>query len=227
MIWLIVALALLALVFGPTLWVRWVMQTHAVPIEGMPGTGGELAQHLIDRFGLQDVGVEETAQGDHYDPEDRMVRLSPDNYGAKSLTAVAVAAHEVGHALQHHRGDRRLAMRTRLIPVADQLGRISSGVIWAAPFVAILTRHPMPFSLLTPTGLSGMLARMLVHAVTLPIELDASFNKALPVLAEGYVSPDEQPIVRRVLRAAALTYVAAALADVLNLARWAAILLRR
>ena len=76
--------------------------------------------------------------------------------------------------------------------------------------------------------MSGLVVRMLVHLVTLPTEFDASFGKALPVLTQGqYVAPEEQPIVRRILRAAAMTYVAAALADILNLARWAALLLRR
>ena len=86
----------------------------------------------------------------------------------------------------------------------------------------------MPFSLVLLLGLSGFVARMMVHAVTLPIEFDASFSKALPILREGnYVSLQDEIAVTRILRAAALTYVSAALADVLNLGRWIAILLRR
>lgn len=228
MLWLILLVLVLVLVFGPTLWVHWVMRAYNDHIDGMPGTGGELARHLLEKHEVDGVGVETTQMGDHYDPAERMVRLSEDHYNGKSLTAVAIAAHEVGHAIQHHRGDRSLAARTALVPVADRIARLSTGVIWAAPIVGVLTRHPVPFSALVLVGMSGLLARMLVHLFTLPTEWDASFGKALPVLTQGqYIAPGEEVAVRRVLRAAALTYVSAALADVLNLFRWAALLLRR
>lgn len=228
MLWLLLVVLVAALVFGPALWVRWVMRAYNEHIDGMPGTGGELAKHLLQEYEVEGVGVETTQMGDHYDPTERMVRLSEDNYKGKSLTAVAIAAHEVGHAIQHHRGDRSLAARTALAPMADKIARMSSGVIWAAPIVGVLTRHPVPFSALVLIGMSGLVARMLVHLFTLPTEWDASFGKALPVLTRGqYIAPGEEVVVRRILRAAALTYVSAALADVLNLFRWAALLLRR
>lgn len=228
MLWLLLIVLVLVLVFGPTLWVHWVMRAHSDEIDGMPGTGGELAEHLLERFEVDGAGVELTPAGDHYDPSARMVRLTEGNLTGKSLTAVAIAAHEVGHALQHHRGDKSLAARTALVPIADRIARISSGVIWAAPIVGLVTRHPVPFSALVLIGMSGLVARMLVHLVTLPTEWDASFGKALPILVEGqYIAPGEEVVVRRILRAAALTYFSAALADVLNLFRWAALLLRR
>jgi Zn-dependent membrane protease YugP len=228
LIWAILLIALLAAVFGPSLWVRWVMRAHAAEIPGMPGTGGELARHLVERFELEGVGVETTDVGDHYDPQDKKVRLLPDHFAHKSLTAVAIAAHEVGHAIQDHQNDGRLNARTRLVPIADKVARWSVFALSAAPIAGIVTRHPVPFSVMVAIGLSGFVGRMLVHLVTLPIEFDASFGKALPILREGqYIAPGEEVVVRRILRAAALTYVAAALADVLNLARWAAILLRR
>ncbi len=228
MLWLILVIVVAALVFGPLVWVKFVMRTYSEEIDGMPGTGGELAEHFVDRFELTDVNVETTDLGDHYDPQSRTVRLSPDNFNGKSLTAVAVAAHEVGHAIQHHTGDRRLAARTALVPLADRIARISAGAIWAAPVIGVITRHPVPFSTLVVIGMSGLVGRMLVHAVTLPTEWDASFGRALPALVEGqYIAPGEEQAVRRILRAAALTYVAGALADILNLLRWAALLLRR
>ena len=194
----------------------------------MPGTGGELAEHLIERFTLKDVKVEVTELGDHYDPVEKKVRLLREHYESKSLTAVAIAAHEVGHAIQDQQGDKRLATRTKMIPVADKVARWSAAIISLSPVIGIITRHPMPFSLVILLGLSGFIARMMVHAVTLPIEFDASFAKALPVLREGsYVSKSDEVAVSRILRAAALTYVSAALADILNLGRWIAILLRR
>ena len=226
MIWLL-GLGLL-LVFMPTLWVRWVMQRYSADLPDLPGTGGELAQHLIERLGLEGVGVETSDIGDHYDPEDRMVRLSEGNWSGKSLTAVAVAAHEVGHAVQHHQNDARLNARTKLIPIVTVLGQLSVGLLTVVPIIGLLTRHPAPTLLIAGIGLSGLLFRMLLHLVTLPTEWDASFGKALPVLTEGkYISPEQEKVVRRVLGAAALTYFAAALADAFNLFRWASLLIRR
>ena len=221
-------LILLALIFGPSLWVRFVMKRYSKEKPEMPGTGGELAEHLIERFTLKDVKVEVTELGDHYDPVEKKVRLLREHYESKSLTAVAIAAHEVGHAIQDQQGDKRLVTRTKMIPVADKVARWSAAIISLSPVIGIITRHPMPFSLVLLLGLSGFIARMMVHAVTLPIEFDASFAKALPVLREGsYVSKSDEDAVSRILRAAALTYVSAALADILNLGRWIAILLRR
>ena len=183
------ALIVLAMIFGPSLWVKFVMNRYSSEKPEMPGTGGELAKHLIERFLLKDVKVEITELGDHYDPIEKKVRLSREHYESKSLTAVAIAAHEVGHAIQDHQGDKRLATRTKMIPVVDKVARWSVAIIYLSPVIGIITRHPMPFSLLLFLGLSGFIARMMVHAVTLPIEFDASFSKALPLLREGkYVS---------------------------------------
>ena len=222
------ALLVIALIFGPSLWVKFVMRRYSSEKPEMPGTGGELAKHLIERFSLNDVKVEVTELGDHYDPIEKKVRLSKENYESKSLTAIAIAAHEVGHAIQDQQGDRRLAIRTKMVPIIDKVARLSAVIISLSPVIGIITRHPMPFSLLLLLGLSGFIARMMVHAVTLPIEFDASFSKALPLLREGeYISQSNEKAVRHVLRAAALTYVSAALADILNLGRWIVILLRR
>ena len=221
-------LLVLTLIFGPSLWVKLVMRRYSSQQPEMPGTGGELAKHLIKRFSLKDVEVEITELGDHYDPIEKKVRLSREHYESKSLTAVAIAAHEVGHAIQDHQGDRRLATRTKMVPIVNLLARWSVVIISLSPVIGIITRHPMPFSILLFLGLSGFIARMMVHAVTLPIEFDASFSKALPILREGnYVSQSNEKAVSRILRAASLTYVSAALADILNLGRWIVILLRR
>ena len=218
----------LALIFGPSLWVKFVMWRYSSEKPEMPGTGGELAKHLVERFSLKDVDVEVTEQGDHYDPIEKKVRLSQEHYGSKSLTAIAIAAHEVGHAIQDQQGDKRLATRTKMVPIVDKVARWSVAIIYLSPIIGIITRHPMPFSSLLILGLSGFIARMIIHALTLPIEFDASFSKALPLLREGnYVSQSNEKAVSSILRAAALTYVSAALADILNLSRWIVILSRR
>ena len=221
-------ITILALIFGPSLWVKFVMKRYSSEKKEIPGTGGELAKHLIERFSLKDVEVEVTELGDHYDPIEKKVRPLPQNYESKSLTAIAIAAHEVGHAIQDNQGDIRLAARTKMAPIVDKVARWSVAIISLSPVIGIITRHPMPFSLLLLLGLSGFIARMMIHLVTLPIEFDASFSKALPILREGnYVSQSNEKAISRILRAASLTYVSAALADILNLGRWIVILLRR
>ena len=222
------ALIVFVLIFGPSLWVKLIMARYSSEKPEMPGTGGELAKHLVERFSLKDVDVEVTEQGDHYDPIEKKVRLSQEHYESKSLTAIAIAAHEVGHAIQDQQGDKRLATRTKMVPIVDKVARWSVAIIYLSPIIGIITRHPMPFSLLLILGLSGFIARMMIHALTLPIEFDASFSKALPLLREGnYVSQSNEKAVSSILRAAALTYVSAALADILNLSRWIVILSRR
>ena len=228
MILLAGVLIVLALIFGPSLWVKFVMSRYSSQLPEIAGTGGELAKHLIERFSLKDVKVEITEQGDHYDPIEKKVRLVREHYESKSLTAIAIAAHEVGHAIQDQQGDKRLASRTKMIPIANMVARWSVVIISLSPIIGIITRHPMPFSVLLFLGLFGFIARMMIHAVTLPIEYDASFSKALPILREGnYISQDNEKAVSRILNAAALTYVSAALADILNLGRWLVILSRR
>lgn len=217
---------LAALVFAPQWWAGYTLRRYARDLERIPGTGAELARHLLDRFDMREVAVEKTEGGDHYDPNDRAVRLSAGNHDGRSLTAVAVATHEVGHAIQHHRGERMLAARTRLVAVAAGAQRFGSLALLAIPVVALATRSPAAGLLLGLVALGGMLLGALVHLITLPVEFDASFGKAMPILQEGYIQPEDEPAVRRILRAAALTYVAASLASLLNLGRWFTILRR-
>ena len=97
-------LLVLGLIFGPQFWVKHAISKHSVARPDLAGTGGELAEHLIDHFQIGKTGVEITEKGDHYDPRDHMVRLLKNNYDGQSISAVAIAAHEVGHAIQHHQG---------------------------------------------------------------------------------------------------------------------------
>jgi hypothetical protein len=223
---LIGLLLLVALLYGPQLWVRWVMARHSHERSDFPGTGGQFAAHLIERFGLDGVAVEATDNGDHYDPERRVVALSAANHGGRSLTAVAVAAHEVGHALQHHQGYRPLWLRHRLVRAATGIQRVGSVLMMAAPVLLLVSRSPTGLVVPLVAGLVSVAAGALVHLVTLPVELDASFRRALPVLNAGYLGQQDRPRARRILTAAAFTYVAASLAGLLNLWYWLRLLRR-
>lgn len=229
MLYAVLMLFLAACVYLPALWVRWVMRRHSTTIEDMPGTGGELAQHLLEQFDMGEHKVEETAPNtDHYDPSAKMVRLSPDNFSGKSLTAIAVAAHEVGHALQHHRGEEIFKLRKRYVPTAKLLERIGIMLLYLLPIIGLLIKSPGAIFALIALSLVMQLAGALSYLIVLPEEMDASFNKALPILTRGnYIQAHHEEAVRSVLKAAALTYFAAALANVLNLGRWLMVLIRR
>lgn len=227
MIWLLMLLLILTIVFGPAFWVRQIMTRYSQPDDRYPSTGGELARHLLDKAGLRDVRVEETPGGDHYDPVEKAVRLEPDRMHGRSLTAVTVAAHEVGHAVQDGSGYLPLRMRTRLVQMTRPLERVGAGILMLTPVFAILTRAPLTTGMLIAGGLLSLGTAAVVHLVTLPTELDASFSRALPLLnQEGILIPADIPHARRILRAAAFTYVAASLMSLLSIARWW-VLLRR
>jgi Zn-dependent membrane protease YugP len=225
-VFLFILIAILAVIYAPTLLVRYTLKRYSQPIPGMPGTGAELARYLLDTRDLPGVSVEVAEEGrDHYSPNDLAVRLSPSIHDGRSLTAIAVAAHEVGHAVQHAEGHVLMTLRNKLYPQVQVAERIALAVMGFAPIVGALIRSPAITVVLVAAALVLFLARVGMHLLTLPVEWDASFGKALPAIERGqFVAPAELPVVRRVLRAAALTYVAAALADLLSFWRWIALL---
>ncbi len=216
---------LIGLIIWPQFWIKSVMKRHSGMRDDFPGTGGELAEHLLEHFDVEGVGVKTTDAGDHYDPETRTVRLSQDNFDGTNITAVAIAAHEVGHALQHARDERGLRLRQKLVSVAMVTDKFASIFFIAAPVLAVLARTPAAFIGLAAVGIGLLGVRILVHLVTLPVEYDASFGKALPILKEGgYLKEDDLAGARSVLKAAAYTYVAGAMMSLIDLARWIRIL---
>ncbi|NND43758.1 MAG: zinc metallopeptidase [Xanthomonadales bacterium] len=225
--WLILVLVILAVVFGPGLWVQRVMRRYSRPEDRYQGTGGELARHLLDEHGLQGVRIEETEQGDHYDPQEKILRLTPDKLNGRSLTAVTVAAHEVGHALQDAEQYPPLKLRTRMVKTVMGAQKLGAAILIGAPLIGILTRAPSITGLMLLGGFLSLGSATVVHLVTLPTEFDASFRRALPMLEQGeYLYPVDLPHARKLLKAAAMTYVAASLMSLLNIARWWAILRR-
>lgn len=228
MFYLILGLLIIILIFAPQLWVRHVIKRYSEPIAELPGTGAELAEHLVKKFELDGVGVEETEPGqDHYDPTAKMIRLSPDNYSQKSFSAVAIAAHEFGHALQHHKNYQPLTLRSKLANFASMAEKIASIILVSFPILVLLTKIPMFGLIMFLSGFMIMGLPIVMHFITLPVEWDASFNRAMPILFEGeYLPESARPVIKKILLAAALTYVAASLNSLLNFYRWMMILRR-
>ena len=225
MIYGLAIVLLILLVCGPHLWVKYVLWRHSKEIATMPGTGSELATHLIERFKLENVKVEEGTEGnDHYSPSEKVVSLSPSVYHGKSITAVSVAAHEVGHAIQFVQQEPVSQLRDKYLGKAFTIKKIGTAILLAFPMVTLIFKVPHVMLLGAAIGVVTMLASALMYLAILPEEYDASFNKALPILKEGYVPDNYMPAVRQVLSAAALTYFAAALADILRLWWWLRVL---
>lgn len=224
---LVFGLMILGMVFLPGIWVQHVLSRYSKPDDRYSGTGAQLARHLLDQYGMQSVMVEETKDGDHYDPHDKAVRLTPDKYAGHSLTAITVAAHEVGHAVQDNEGYKPLKLRSHLVKVTQKFEKLGAGILMISPFIGAITRVPGLGIIMFLGGLLTLGTSTLVHLVTLPTEIDASFNRALPMLEKGNIlKKADKRHARRILKAAAFTYVSASLMSLLNIARWFAILRR-
>ncbi|MEK4669960.1 zinc metallopeptidase [Niallia sp. FSL R7-0271] len=176
-------------------------------------SGREVARKILDSNGLYDVSVEETGGvlSDHYDPRSKVVRLSTNNYHGYSLAAAAIAAHEVGHAIQDQQDYSFLRIRHALVPVAN----IGSNFSW----ILILIGMIAGLSNFVLLGIIAMAAAVLFQFVTLPVEFNASTRAMDEVVSLGIISNAEERDTKKVLNAAALTYVAAAAVAVLELIR--------
>lgn len=218
---------MVGVVFGPSVWVKQVLQKYSKPVDRYSGTGGKLARELLDRCGLQSVKVELTEAGDHYDPIAKCVRLSKEHMQGCSLTAITVAAHEVGHATQDRDKYAPLRMRTAMVALAIPAQKMGAGMLMLAPVITLLTRAPIAGVFMLMGGFLSLGTGTLVHMITLPMEMNASFARALPMLEQGdYLIEGDALHARRILKACAWTYVAASLMSLLNIGRWWAVLRR-
>ncbi|XEC96495.1 zinc metallopeptidase [Paenibacillus tarimensis] len=209
---------LIIIAFGVSLWAQFRVKgtfnkwAEVPTLRGL--TGYQAARQMLDNNGLHNVPIE-PVQGrltDHYDPINRVVRLSEPVYYENSISAVSVACHEVGHAIQHSVSYPMLVLRHRMFPLVN----LTSGI---APFLLIAG------FLFNAMGLIGLgivffSAVVAFQLVTLPVEFNASSRARDLMIAEGFITNDEERGVAKVLNAAALTYVAAALISLLELLKY-------
>ena len=184
-------------------------------------TGATVAAQILRDNGIHDVTIEPVRGNlsDHYDPRSKTLRLSEPVYGQARLAAVGVAAHEVGHAIQHARGYAPLKFRSAWVPVASLGGNISFMVLFLAAMlggVATATGHTLAL-----LGVLLFATTTVFTLITLPVEFDASKRALVTLENGGYMDADELSGARSVLNAAALTYVAAFLTSLLQLVYWA------
>ncbi|MDD7266641.1 MAG: zinc metallopeptidase [Lachnospiraceae bacterium] len=210
---LILVLIGLGLTLLASLRVKSVFATYS-RVRNMAGlTGAEAAARALRQAGIYDVRIERVAGSmtDHYDPRNKVLRLSETVYDTPSIAAVGVAVHECGHAVQHQVGYGPLALRSVFVPTAQ----IGSTLGWPIFLIGLISS----ISILMTIGIILFAAAVVFQLITLPVEFNAS-SRALRLIEEtGMLSKDENRGARKVLSAAAMTYVAALSASVLNLLR--------
>lgn len=184
-------------------------------------TGEQVARMILDSNGLYDVRVERVSGklSDHYDPKAKVIRLSDSVHSSTSVAAVGVAAHEAGHAVQHATAYKPIKIRNKIVPVAN----IGS---FAGPYlvmIGLLMSYGAQYSsvgdVFAYSGIAFFSLAVLFHLVTLPVELDASHRAIAALSNSGYIEGQEIPAARKVLKSAAMTYVAAAAVSITQLLR--------
>lgn len=211
------------LIILPQLWVRSTLSKYAHEPSSISRSGADVAREILNKNGLNNIQVEVTHIGDHYDPKDKAVRLTEQFYYGKSLTAVTVAAHECGHAIQDAENYGFMKLRTAVTPVI-QICQFGPMLLVISLMLTAFLASPI-WKLTALIGLLMYIGIFFFQLITLPVELDASFSRAVPVLeGSGYISPDEKEKANKILQACAFTYVAAALFSLIEILRWALIL---
>ncbi len=214
---------------GPAMLLGWWAQSKVKRAYAMGSkyqassgmTGAETAQRILNVYGITDVGIEPVKSflGDHYDPRNKMLRLSPDVYNGRSLVALGIAAHEVGHAIQHSTRYAPLALRSVMVPMASVGSNLSIvlviiGLIFNMMNIAI-------------AGLVFFGVVVVFQLVNLPVEFNASSRAREILLSQQMITAQEDVVVGKVLNAAAMTYVAATLTSVMTLLYYASIVFGR
>ncbi len=190
-------------------------------VRSMSGmTGAQVAERILNSQGIYDVSVQRVAGSltDHYNPSTKVVNLSETVYSSTSVAAIGVAAHECGHAIQHAKGYVPLSLRTAIVPVAN----IGSKIAWPLLFVGLLINSRSSLTFIY-AGIICFSLALIFQIVTLPVEFNASARALKLLTSNGILSDDEVGKTRKVLTAAALTYVAAVAASILQLLRILAI----
>jgi Zn-dependent membrane protease YugP len=196
---------------------RFKKYARVAPSSGL--TGAQAAYQMLRREGLGNVAIERVGGflSDHYDPRKRVLRLSPDVHDGRSLSAVGVACHEAGHALQHAKHYAPLALRSSLVPAATITSNLSSPILMLGLFLSMTSPAGRGMMLL---GAALLAVSVLFTLVTLPVEWDASARAKRCMVSDGIVSPSQESDASAVLNAAFLTYLAAAVSAIMTLLYW-------
>ena len=199
----------------PRLWVKYTLNKHDDVLPNMPFTAKEFGLNLLKEQNLDDVNIEDTKIGDHYDTNSKTVRVKPERLDKKSITSITVMCHEIGHAIQHKENYPPLIRRQAIISKTLWLNKISSLLLYAG-IPAILATGAFPLIRICIIIIfASILITMISHLITLEVELDASFKRAMPIL-EKKIPVEFHSSCKSILRVCAFTYVIGSLTSILN-----------
>ena len=191
---------------APVIWLNYVFHKNDQILINMPFTGLEFGKLILKDYGLTEVKIEKSLSVDHYDLLEKKVKVKQDRLSKKSLTAISIVCHEIGHAIQHKEKYKALEQRTSLVRNTAWISQIGSSILLIGIPTILATGYYPLIKVCLLLALLSLLIGIIVHLITLEVELDASFNKALPILIEK-VPPEYHDSCKSILRAAAFTYV--------------------
>ena len=203
--------------FLPNIWVNYILKNNNKNLPDMPFTGKQLGIKILEEQKIYNVSIESIKQLDHYNPIKKKIHIGEDKLNKKSITSIAVVAHEIGHAIQDKENYKPLIMRQKLIEKTMIFQRLGSFLlIIGLPSIFAFTKSPLITFIAAIIIMGCLSTNVLIHLITLPVEFDASFKRALPIL-EKYVPKENMKQCRSVLRAAALTYLSQSIVSVFRL----------
>ena len=200
----------------PVVWLNYVFKKNDEILPNMPFNGIEFGNQLIKELELKDVSLEKTLIGDHYDLDQRKVKVGEDRLKKKSLTSISIICHEIGHAIQHAENYTPLITRTKLVKNTLWINKIAFAIIYIGLPIIFATGYLPLIKVCILLILLSLFIGVVIHLVTLEVELDASFNKAMPIIQKK-IPEVYHDSCRSILRAAAFTYVVGVFKNLISL----------
>lgn len=202
--------------FIPVFWVNYVFKKNDKILPNMPFNAYEFGEDIIKELKLKNVSIEKTLIVDHYDLVEKKVRVHEDRFNRKSLTSISIICHEIGHAIQHSQNYTPLITRTKLVKNTQWINKISMAIIYIGFPLIFATGFLSLIKLCAFIILLSTLIGVIIHLITLEVELDASFNRAFPIIKKK-IPEVYHNSCRSVLRAAAFTYVVGVFKNLISL----------
>ena len=202
--------------FIPVLWVNYVFKKNDTILPKMPFNGYEFGEEIIKELKLKNVSIEKTLIGDHYDLVEKKVKVHEDRFKRKSLTSISIICHEIGHAIQHAQNYSPLISRTKLVKNTQWINKLSMAIIYIGLPLIFATGFLPLIKICALIILLSTLIGVIIHLITLEVELDASFNRAFPIIKKK-IPEVYHNSCRSVLRAAAFTYVVGVFKNLISL----------
>lgn len=190
----------------PMIWLNYIFSKNDKILVNMPFNGLQFGQMVLNERGLNGVKIEKSLSVDHYDLNEKKVKVSEDRLSRKSLTAISIVCHEIGHAIQHHEKYKPLEQRTNLVKNTAWITQLGGAILMIGIPTILATGSYSFIKVCLVLAFMSLLIGIFVHLITLEVELDASFNRALPIIIEK-VPAEYHDACRSILKAAAFTYI--------------------